>query len=128
LQVFELGLNELPYDEEFLLACLLHEGGLAIDPRHPAEALADAIEGLVTPRTLWLIEQLPLAAEYLRTGKVPRNLQRHEDWDELLTLARCDRAGRVCGAQVRTLSEALATIRAAAHAYDEPDEPEVDQI
>ena len=33
LQVFDLARDELPYDEEFLLAALLHDVGKAIDPR-----------------------------------------------------------------------------------------------
>ena len=32
LQVFELARDERPYDEEFLLAALLHDVGKAIDP------------------------------------------------------------------------------------------------
>ena len=35
LQVFELARDELPYDEEFLLAALLHDVGKAIDPQRP---------------------------------------------------------------------------------------------
>lgn len=38
LQVYELGLAERPNDEEFLLACLLHDVGVGLDRRHPLEA------------------------------------------------------------------------------------------
>lgn len=119
LQVFELGLAQRPYDEEFLLGCLLHLGGLAINPRHPIAALLDASEGLLTDRTRWLIEHLPDGAEYLRTGQVAKSLQRHEDWDDLLELARCSRAGRVPGAAVRELDEAFAFVRELAAMCDD---------
>ena len=38
LQVFELAREERPYDEEFLLAALLHDVGKAIDPSDHVEA------------------------------------------------------------------------------------------
>ena len=56
LQVFELAREELPYDEEFLLAALLHDVGKAIDPREHVAAALEALEGFITPRTAWLIE------------------------------------------------------------------------
>ena len=50
LQVFELAREERPYDEEFLLAALLHDVGKAIDPHdHVAtgvEALRGSLSGL----------------------------------------------------------------------------------
>jgi len=107
LQVFELGRQQVPYDEEFLLACLLHDVGWAINPRHPVLSGIDALGSLITERTRFLIEQRPVAAQYLRTGECPKSLKRSEHFEDVLLLARCDRAGRVPGAQVGTLDEAL---------------------
>ena len=56
LQVFDLARDELPYDEEFLLAALLHDVGKAIDPHDHVAAGLEALEGYITPRTAWLIE------------------------------------------------------------------------
>ena len=56
LQVFHLARDIRPYDEEFLLAALLHDVGLAIDPQNHVAAGVEALRGAVTERTLWLIE------------------------------------------------------------------------
>ena len=56
LQVFELARNELPYDEEFLLAALLHDVGKAIDRHDHVAAGLEALAGHITPRAAWLIE------------------------------------------------------------------------
>lgn len=122
LQVFELGREQRPYDEEFLLACLLHDVGLAINPRHPVLSALDALGTLITDRTRYLIEQRPVAAIYLQTGECPRNLRRSPDFEEVVLLARCDRDGRVAGAQVGTLDEAFAYLESLASEWDEPDE------
>ena len=121
LQVFELARDELPYDEEFLLAALLHDVGKAIDPHdHVAAGLA-ALEGLITPRTAWLIENHLLARGIL-DGTIGRRarqrLQRHESFEELMLLVRCDRAGCVPGASVCSVEEALAYIRELESSYD----------
>ncbi len=111
LQVFELGLRERPYDEEFLLACLLHDAGLAINPKHPVLSVIDALGTLITTRTRTLIELRPVAAEYLRSGECPRSLRKSEEFEDAVLLARLDRAARVPGTMVRTLPEALDLIR-----------------
>src|SRR5207245_9499491 len=56
LQVFQLARDVRPYDEEFLLAALLHDVGKAVDPQDHVTAGVEALRGSVTERTLWLIE------------------------------------------------------------------------
>src|SRR5947209_11266089 len=56
LQVFELARDERPYDEEFLLAALLHDVGKGIDRADHVAAGLSALEGLLTERTRFLIE------------------------------------------------------------------------
>src|SRR5438132_482725 len=56
LQVFELAREERPYDEEFLLAALLHDVGKGIDPSDHVNAGLDALDGLITDRTRFFIE------------------------------------------------------------------------
>ena len=55
LQVFELARDERGYDEEFLLAALLHDVGKAIDPADHVRAGLQALEGSITERTETLI-------------------------------------------------------------------------
>ena len=110
LQVFELARDELPYDEEFLLAALLHDVGKAIDPKDHVRAGLEALEGYMTDRTAWLIEQ-HMEAHKLLDGTIgaraKRRLQSCEDYDELFLLARCDRDGRIPGGEAPELDEAL---------------------
>jgi hypothetical protein len=120
LQTFELGLEEHPYDEEFLLACLLHDAGLAVNRRAPVQALMRLLGNLVTERTRFLIENLSAATEYLQTGRMPRSLRRSDDFDDLVLLARCDRDGRERGAEVRELHEALEYLAGIDSAWDAP--------
>ncbi len=61
LQVYELAKDRLPYDEEFLLAALLHDVGKAIDPHDHTLAGLEALHGFITTRTAWLIEHHMLA-------------------------------------------------------------------
>ncbi len=119
LQVYELGLAERPYDEEFLLACLIHDIGLGIDRRHPVDAGLEAVGHLVTERTRFLIEHRPAAVEYLKTGRISRSLRKSEHFDDLVLLARFDLAGRVPGARVGTLEEALDHIAGVDDAWED---------
>lgn len=118
LQVYELGLAERPYDEEFLLACLLHDVGVALDRRRPLEAAWQAIGELVTPRTWFFIENRAEAVEYLSTGRIRGTLKRSEDFEELVLLARCDIKGRVRGAKVGDVEEILDYIAGLSSAWD----------
>ncbi len=114
LQVFELAREELPYDEEFLLAALLHDVGKAIDPKEHVAAGLAALEGAITARTAWFIEHhceaLALAEGNLGV-RCHRRLAAAEDYDELMLLAACDRKGRARGVRVADLQEAIAYLR-----------------
>lgn len=110
LQVFALAKEHRPYDVEFLLAALLHDIGKGIEPRKHIEAALRSLDGLITGRTRFLIENLMLAHEYRDGTLAPRlrdKLRSHPDFDELLLLAECDRAGRVPGAVVESLDDVL---------------------
>ncbi len=67
LQVFELAREERGYDEEFLLAALLHDVGKAIDPSDHVVAGLQALEGTITERTETLIA-LHMDAHAYRQG------------------------------------------------------------
>jgi HD domain len=78
LQAFQLARDERPYDEEFLLAALLHDVGKGIDPQDHVRAAVLALRGAVTERTLWLIEHhMDLAVRAVRGPQVAaRNRRR----------------------------------------------------
>lgn len=114
LQVFDLACDELPYDEEFLTAALLHDVGKAIDNERHVEAALEALADYCTPRTLWLIEHHMLGHQS-RDGtlgaRARRRLAEHEDYDTLLLLSDCDRGGRQRGVAASELDEALDYLR-----------------
>src|SRR5262245_38470542 len=114
LQVFELARDERPWDEEFLLAALLHDVGKGIDPFDHTAAGLQALDGLVTPRTAWLIENHMLAQEY-KAGTLGHRqrvrLEASDDFEDLMLLRELDDRGRVPGATVGTVDEALNFIR-----------------
>jgi hypothetical protein len=114
LQVFEQARDRRPYDEEFLLAALLHDVGKGLDRGNHVEAGLEALEGLITERTHWLIAHHMDAHDY-RTGKLGhrarRELEASPDFEDLLLLRECDDAGRVPGAMVCTVDEALEYLR-----------------
>jgi predicted HD phosphohydrolase len=114
LQVFDLACDELPYDEEFLLAALLHDVGKAIDPQDHVAAGLEALDGFITERTDWLIRHHMLGQQLLDGqlgARARRRLQQSEDFDELIRLCQCDRGGRQMGVQASELEEALDYIR-----------------
>jgi hypothetical protein len=110
LQVFELAREHRPYDEEFLLAALLHDVGKGLDRANHVEAALSALDGLITERTRFFIEHHMHAHDY-RAGQLPTKLRRElevsPDFDDLLLLRQLDDAGRVPGAIVGTVDEAL---------------------
>src|SRR4051794_18879789 len=114
LQVFELAREERGYDEEFLLAALLHDVGKAIDPADHVMAALQALEGTVTERTATLIAHHMDALAYV-TGTLGARkrvrLQQSEDFEDLMLLRELDSKGRQPGAVVCEVSEALEYIR-----------------
>jgi hypothetical protein len=114
LQVFDHARDELPYDEEFLTAALLHDVGKAIDPANHVGAGLEALNGFITQRTGWLIEHHMLAhalAEGKLGARARRRLEKSEHFEELVLLGQCDRAGRQAGVVAPELDEALAYLR-----------------
>ncbi len=114
LQVFELARLHVPYDEEFQLAALLHDIGKGIDlADHVAAGLA-ALEGAITPRTVFLIEH-HMEAHLLHEGTLGHRarlrLEESDDFDDLVLLGELDRAGRQRGVMVCEISEALDYLR-----------------
>ena len=114
LQVFELARNVQPYDEEFLLAALLHDVGKAIDPSDHVSAGLAALEGTLTERTEFLIRHHMDALAY-RDGtlghRAKERLAASEHFEDLMLLRELDTAGRKRGAAVCSVTEALEYVR-----------------
>jgi len=114
LQVFTLAREAIPYDEEFQTAALLHDVGKAIDPRQHVAAAVDALNGHITDRTRWFIEH-HAEGQALRDGtlgaRARRRLEASDDYDDLVLLCECDRAGRKKGAEVPDVEEAIEHLR-----------------
>lgn len=118
LQVFHLARDVRPYDEEFLLAALLHDIGKAIDPQNHVAAAVASLRGAVTERTLWLIEHhmdLLHARERTLSVRQRRELEGSEHLEDLKLLRTLDDAGRVPGMAVDTLDEVLDYLRGLEH-------------
>jgi HD domain len=114
LQVFQLARDARPYDEEFLLAALLHDVGKAIDPQDHVAAGVDALRGSVTERTLWLIEhhmELLAARDRSLSPRTKRELESSEYFEDLKLLRELDDAGRVPGLPVESIDEVLAYLK-----------------
>ena len=120
LQCYVLAKNELPYDEEFQLAALLHDVGKGLDKHNHVAAGLEALEGHITPRTAWLIEH-HMAVHQIRDRSIGhrahQRLKEAPDYDELLLLGVCDRGGRVCGAVVPDVEDALDELRELSRLY-----------
>ena len=115
LQVFELAREQRPYDEEFLLAefllaALLHDIGKGIDPADHVGAALSALDGLITDRTRFFIEHHMHAHDFraktlaLRLRQI---LEASPDFEDLMLLRELDDKGRVPGAVVGSVDEAL---------------------
>jgi hypothetical protein len=114
LQVFHLARDARPYDEEFLLAALLHDVGKAVDPQDHAAAGVESLRGAVTERTLWLIEHhmdLLCGRDRPLPARMKRLLDSSEHIEDLRLLRKLDDAGRVPGQQVDSLEEVLAYLK-----------------
>jgi hypothetical protein len=124
LQVFGLARNARPYDEEFLTAALLHEIGKGIDLANHVEAALEALRGAVTPRTLTLIAHLKAFRIAREKPGAPPPVDDADIRDDLTLLSELDTLGRVPGAHVETIDEALEYLRGLEReAYlDEPGE------
>ena len=120
LQCYVLARNELPYDEEFQLAALLHDVGKGLDKHHHVEAGLEALEGHISDRTAWLIEH-HMEVHQIRDRSIGHRahlrLKASPDYEDLLLLGQCDRAGRVCGAVVPEVDDALDELRDLARMY-----------
>lgn len=110
MQVYALAKDTMPYDEEFLLAALLHDVGKAIDPADHVDAGLEALDGYITERTGWLIAHHMdghALADRTIGARRRKRLEAHRWFKDLLSLSRCDRGGRVPGAEVEEPEEAL---------------------
>ncbi len=120
LQVYDLALDRLPYDEEFLLAALLHDVGKGIDPTDHVASGLEALDGFITDRTAWLIEHHMLMHRVFDNTighRQRRRLAENESYQELLLLGECDRGGRQVGVMTTDLDDALDYIREIGTAY-----------
>ena len=109
LQVFEIARETRPYDEEFLLAALLHDVGKAVDPSDHVGAGVDAIRGSVTDRTLRLIAR---HHDLDDSPRARRPIDEPADFlDDLRLLHELDLGGRTPGRPVESLDAALAYIK-----------------
>lgn len=114
LQVFHLAYDARPWDEDFIIAALLHDVGYGIDPKDAVRATSTALQDIVSVRTLWLVENLPTQhriADGTIGMRARRRLDQHEDNDELRLLAICDLEGRLPGRQVAELHAVIQTIK-----------------
>jgi len=114
LQVFDHARDELPYDEEFLIAALLHDVGKGIDQYDHVAAALEALDDTISERTAWLIEHHMLAhgiAERTIGSRAHRRLRQSEYYEDLILLGDCDRAGRQSGVEAPELEDALGYLR-----------------
>ena len=120
LQVYDLACDQLPYDEEFLLAALLHDVGKAIDRFDHVRSGLEALKDFITERTYWLIEHHMLAHKlHDRTigARARKRLEQNENYDDLILLGDCDRGGREVGVHTTSLEDALEYIRGISDSY-----------
>lgn len=126
LQVYELAKQEVPWDEDFLLAALLHDVGHGIDPFDAQTATETALQAIVSERTLWFILNLE-TKHRLYDGTIgmraKRRLAEHEDSELLTLLSRCDMEGRLPGRPVSELDQVIQDLKELAGEQDAQDNP-----
>jgi predicted HD phosphohydrolase len=112
LQVFELSRNQMPWDEDFVPAALLHDIGNAFDPMDHLAAGIAALRGAIRPRTAFLFNHHN-GCSGLQTRtlghRARTRLRESNDFSDLTLLRDLDNAGR--DVQVCQIGEALAFIR-----------------
>jgi HD domain len=114
LQVFERAREVRPYDEDFLLAALLHDVGKAIDPTDHVAAGLDSLHSAISERTAWLIaHHMDLLArpDRMLSPKQKKLIDEAEYREDLVLLRDLDEAGRMTGVDVCTIDEALEYLR-----------------
>ena len=114
LQVFDLACDHHPYDEEFLLAALLHDVGKAIDAGDHVAAGLEALEGFITERTRWLIEnhmQAHRITDRTIGARAQKRLRQNESYEELVLLSQIDKQGRQIGVQTTSLEDSIQYLR-----------------
>ena len=112
-----------PFDEELLTASLLVEAGRVIDRRRAIEAILDAADGLVSPRTVWLIEMRNAATAYSAGTlghRARHRLVAHADFDDVMLLAEAVRAEDAGEMNHRSLDQAVERLRALSSACGGP--------
>ncbi|MDB5299732.1 MAG: cca 1 [Phycisphaerales bacterium] len=114
LQVFELARDQRPWDEEFMLAALLHDVGKAIDPADHVSAGIAALEGTITPRTAFFVAHHMDAQAHIAGTlghRARKRLEESEDFEDLMLLRELDTAGRQRGVDVCSVRDALEYVR-----------------
>jgi len=112
-----------PFDEELLTASLLVEAGRVIDRRRAIEAILDAADGLVSPRTVWLIEMRNAATAYSAGTlghRARHRLVAHADFDDVMLLAEAVRAEDAGEVNRLSLDQAVERLRALGSACGGP--------
>ena len=108
-----MGMKEAEVQDVFL-AALLHDVGKGIDPMDHVNAGLAVLDGHISERTKWFIENHGLA-QRVKDGtagaRARRRLTNAEDGDALDLLANCDREGRLPGRIVCTPEDAIEYIR-----------------
>ncbi|NOY42041.1 MAG: HD domain-containing protein [Planctomycetes bacterium] len=126
LQVYTLVGEHFPYDEELLTAALLHDVGKAVNRRDSIAVGLAALTGIITPRTVWFIENLPVARTLVDGTLGVRAINRLKaspDFDELTVFIDSDLAGRRCGVVVPDIEEAIDQLSDLSQLHGEDENP-----